>query len=97
MWKHTGETTESGIVGVILRNVTSEAEGDALEVERRGVVVGRVQEYTATIEAGKGIVKHGPTWAFTPLGTAPQRWAKSRGQTVFGFATRDDAVRFGLR
>ena len=98
MWAYTGVTEPGTRDGVTLRGITSDAEGDAWQVFDGGRVVGRVQEYVATAQLGAGLVKHGPTWAFTPtpagVGT---RWAKSAGQTIFGFVTRDDAVEYGLR
>lgn len=98
MWQRTGHTLETAFTGVTLEAVMSDAgEGVGYDVVHAGRVIGRVQEYAATIELGKGLVQHGATWAFTPLGSAlGQRWAKSEGQTIFGFATWADALRHAL-
>lgn len=97
MWTYTGETETVGFADeVTLRAITSEAEGDAWEVVVGNHTLGRVQEYSGTIQLGASLVKHGPLWAFTPLKPARGgRWSKTLGQTIFGFLTRDDAVRYG--
>jgi len=98
MWERTGFTVETAYPRVTLHGVTSDSgEGDALDVELGGRVIARVQEYSATIELGKGLTHHGSTWAATPLDSSSFRWAKTRRQTVFGLRTRDDAVSYSVR
>jgi hypothetical protein len=97
MWTRTGTTISSALAGVTLHTVMSDSgEGVAFDVLFRATVLGRVQEYTATIEAGKGLTSHGATWAFTPTTGGGGRWAKTAGQTIFGFRNRNDAVRHAV-
>lgn len=97
MWERTGETLDAAARDVTLHEVTSDSgEGDAWEVELRGRVIGRVQEYDATARAGVGFATHEPRWAFTPT-SPPKRWGTSAGLTIFGFRVRDEAVGYGVR
>lgn len=97
MWHETGKTLDSAVRDVQLHEVESDSgEGTAYEVRVRGQLLGRVQQYTATIELGRRRVSHGMTWAYTPL-VESARYGTSTGRTTFGFATRDDATRYGVR